>query len=72
MSATLPCIPRLIRKVAVPAHPPGPVLLVPSKLPEPLMGLIGINGTGKDTLVDCATDRAGNNWRLAEIEFSDY
>lgn len=56
--------PPTMRGVAVPARPPGPVPLAPSKQQEPLMGLIGINGTGEEDLTDCVTDGAGKCWRL--------
>lgn len=61
-----------MRGVVVPARPPGPVLLAPSKQQEPLMGLIGINGTGEEALTDCVTDGAGKCWRLPAMEINDY
>lgn len=62
----------LMRGVATPARPPGRVPLAPSKPREPLMRLIGINGTGEEALTDCVTDGAGNCWRLLPMEINDY
>lgn len=67
-----PFPPTLMRGVAAPARPPGPVPLAPSKQQEPLMGLIGINGTGEEALTDCVTDGAGKCWRQPALEINDY
>lgn len=64
--------PPTTRGVTVPARPPGPVPLAPSKQQEPLMRLIGINGTGEEALTDCVTDGAGKCWRLPAMEINDY
>lgn len=64
--------PPTMRGVAVPARPPGPVPLAPSKQQEPLMRLIGISGTGEEALTDGVTDGAGKCWRLPAMEINDY
>lgn len=66
-------LPDLVRRgVAAPARPPGPVPPAPSKQREPLMGLIGISGTGEEALTECVTDGAGKCWRLLPPEINDY
>lgn len=71
-SSSIPYPDLMRRGVAAPARPPGPVPPAPSKQREPLMGLIGISGTGEEALTECVTDGAGKCWRPLPLEINDY